>query len=167
MKTLLLFMVLFANAAFALTAQQYCEKLHSKRPAGTNTSEELLNVEMGSETVVVTGLVVVRDRNYGGGEIGGDAAAIFGATPVVPYANTICYRKGEKPVFTVYTKTRKYCKDGHFRYKKEKVIAPFGSCTVAYQCGSNSRDDGDNSVTCTGRGAELGVSTFLIETNEP
>lgn len=130
-KKSLLFIIfshfIFFNTSEALTPKQYCEKLHSKRPSGTNTSHELLNVEYINDKLVNYDSVVCLCRN---GTWGTPTDPLYSDcdAPCAPVGRDLIHGTRTNITFTYYIVTifKKECKNGNFLYKKETTKNYFG-----------------------------------------
>lgn len=109
--------MLLSEFVFGLSPQQYCEKLHSKRPTGSATSYELLNIE-STDSIQSFSFDGCRCNNgkYGqssngmncsGTECSSDGGSSGASMSTVSFSYKI----------EIYFK--KECKNGNFVYKKE------------------------------------------------
>lgn len=114
--------ILFSVNLFALSPQQYCEKLHSKRPTGATTSYELLNVDFLSDDIKSYSIPTACRCNNG----------TYGTSPSPTGADcaSACSSAGGHSgalltdfliTYSYETKATKECKNGTFVYKKEQV----------------------------------------------
>lgn len=111
---------------YAITALQYCEKLHAKRPAGVTTSYELLNADAPTSTVI----------SYAVG-IGVDA-----------HGNAVYAH----PVYSLSVTNKKSCRNGVFIFQKMTRIQWLNDCSYSQSnCapqGTTCEDESGNPVTC-------------------
>lgn len=128
----------------ALTPQQYCEKLHSKRTPATTTSYELLNIDFITDSVITYKVPMACKCGNGKWATSKNGTSCFQGEcnadsefTGVQHADFIFNYKTE-------VNFKKECKNGNFVYKKETK--------KEFISGNIPTGETQTSTTCVGTG---------------
>lgn len=113
------FIILNLNTSEALTPQQYCEKLHSKRPTGTTTSYELLNIDFINDSVISYIVPYACKCNNGKWDTSKSGTSCFAGECSSDGGFTGEYKNNFSFNYKIEISAKKECKNGNFVYKKE------------------------------------------------
>lgn len=133
------------NTSDALTPKQYCERLHSKRASGTNSSYELLNVDSNSTLIsYVSKACLCRNDKWDALKVDSICSANScqnNGGISAPQINGIT--RDITVTYQTVSSFKKECKNGDFVYKKE---------TTKKYLGPLPANETETSSSCEGTG---------------